>query len=386
VTPAKPSLDLLRSLTDEHVLRAAMNEDRLTRAELSTRTGLSKPTVSESVRRLVAAGLLRDTGERTSGRGRIGSYYALSPDAGCALVISVDPRCIVAEVVDVHGTVLHHALERVRRPARPARVTEAIKTVAQQARAAAALPLRLAVVSAADPVDRDTGRLIHLPDAPFLIGELLPAEAVAGLVDGPVVVDNDVNWAARAERSAADEQLDDFAYLHLGEGLGCAIVADGEVRRGHQGIAGEIAHLVTTGPRGQATAFTHVFEELRLRRPGSAAIDIAAINRAIDEAADGGPAQVLSAIVEATCGVLAAIVALANPQVILIGGDWGLSPAVLTALDRRFTQSPRPVPLRPARVTTEPALTGAREHAVNELKSVIIQLSAATGLQAEAIG
>jgi predicted NBD/HSP70 family sugar kinase len=386
VTPAKPSLDLLRSLTDEHVLRAAMSEDRLTRAELATRTGISKPTVSESVRRLVAAGLLRDTGERTSGRGRIGSYYALSPDAGCALVISVDPRGVVAEVLDAHGMVLHHAIERVERPARPARVTEAIRTAAQQVLAPVTATPRLAVVSAADPVDRDTGRLIHLPDAPFLIGELSPSEAVAGFIEGPVVVDNDVNWAARAERSAADERLDNFAYLHLGEGLGCAVVADGEVRRGHQGIAGEIAHLVTTGPQGQATAFTHVFEELGLRRPGSAAIDIAAVNRAIQEAAEGGPTQVLTAIVEATCGVLAALVALANPQVILIGGDWGLSPVILTAVGKRFTQSPRPVPIRPARVSTEPALTGAREHAVNELRSVIVQLRATTELKPAVIG
>jgi predicted NBD/HSP70 family sugar kinase len=386
VTPAKPSLDLLRSLTDEHVLRAAMSEDRLTRAELATRTGISKPTVSESVRRLVAAGLLRDTGERTSGRGRIGSYYALSPDAGCALVISVAPRGIVAEVLDAHGTVLHRAVERVRRPARPARVTDAINAMAQQARAKVAVPLRLAVVSAADPVDRDTGRLVHLPDAPFLIGEMSPAEAVAGFVEGPVVVDNDVNWAARAERSAADERLDDFAYLHLGEGLGCAIVADSEVRRGHQGIAGEIAHLVTIGPQGQATTFTQIFEVLGLRRPGSAAIDIAAVNRAIDEAADGGPAHVLTTIINATCGVLAALVAIANPQVILVGGDWGLSPAFLTAVNERFTQSPRPVPVRPAQVRTEPALTGAREHAVNELRSVIVQLCAATRLKPEATG
>jgi hypothetical protein len=29
---------------------------------------------------------------------------------------------------------------------------------------------RLAVVSAADPVDRATGRLVHLPDSPFLLG------------------------------------------------------------------------------------------------------------------------------------------------------------------------------------------------------------------------
>ena len=79
--PVKPSLELLRSLTDEHVLRALMRRRRLTRAELAAETGISKPTVGESVRRLVNAGLVADTGQRTTGgrgRGRVGSYYALA--------------------------------------------------------------------------------------------------------------------------------------------------------------------------------------------------------------------------------------------------------------------------------------------------------------------
>ena len=54
--PARPSLELLRSLTDEHVLRALMRRPRLTRAELAAETGISKPTVGESVRRLLVFG------------------------------------------------------------------------------------------------------------------------------------------------------------------------------------------------------------------------------------------------------------------------------------------------------------------------------------------
>src|SRR6476619_1020693 len=89
---AKTSLDLLRSLTDEHVLRAMMYHGRLTRAEIAAQTGISKPTVSESARRLSAAGVLVDTGERTSGRGRAGSYYTLTDAVGTALVATMRPE------------------------------------------------------------------------------------------------------------------------------------------------------------------------------------------------------------------------------------------------------------------------------------------------------
>src|SRR4051794_7480487 len=356
MTPAKPSLDLLRSLTDEHVLRALMAEPRLTRAEIAARTGISKPTVGESVRRLTEGGLLRDTGERTTGRGRIGSYYALAEDVGVALVVSIAPDGIVAEAVDVQGQVLTRELEQVGRPARPARVSRALADASGRAAAAATGPVRLAVVSAADPVDRASGRLVHLPDAPFLVGELSPVDVLAPLVAGPVTVDNDVNWAARAERAAADPgELDDFAYLYLGEGLGCAVVADGEVRRGHGGLAGEVAHIWTIGPSGAAVRFTDVFAELGVRRAGSTAVDVARLTTAFDRSS-----STRRQVAAAVAGVLSAGIAMADPSAAVLGGDWGRCAGFVDALRRELEDSPRPVPIVTSAVDQDPELSGAR--------------------------
>src|SRR5688500_5468457 len=93
-----------------------MTERKLTRAELATVTGLSKPTVSESVRRLVESGLVADTGERTPGgrgKGRVGSFYGLAEDIGVALVMTIAPDGVTAECVDAYGDVVgrtHHPI------------------------------------------------------------------------------------------------------------------------------------------------------------------------------------------------------------------------------------------------------------------------------------
>ncbi|MFC3505576.1 ROK family transcriptional regulator [Micromonospora krabiensis] len=366
---AKPSSELVRSLTDEHVLRAFLRHRRLTRAELATLTGISKPTAGESVRRLTERGLVVDTGERTPGgrgRGRVGSYYALTPDAGTALAVSIAPEGVGAERVDAYGQVLARAERTVSRPARPTDVATALRAALADLGPAAPGTPRLAVVSAADPVHRSTGRLIHLPDAPFLVGELDPVGILTPHVTGPVVVDNDVNWAAQAERAhGAAEGLDHFAYLHLGEGLGCAIVTDGEVRRGHHGIAGEIAHLVTTGPAGEAIPFIEVFGRLGLRRDASTAIDVA---RLLAAATPPGPVR--DAVVAAVDGVLAAIVALGDPELVVVGGSWG--PALVEAIRTASARSRRPVPVRAADLTDEPSLAGARDHALASLRAAIV--------------
>ena len=163
VAPAKPTLELLRSLSDEHVLRALMAQRQATRAEIAAATGLSKPTVSESVRRLSENGSVVDTGERTTGRGRVGTYYALPARAAARSWPRLAPEGIVAE-----------ARRRLRRGRR------ALAGAGARARSRGGRPdaaprsparcrtgrFRLAVVSAADPVDRETGRLVELPDAP----------------------------------------------------------------------------------------------------------------------------------------------------------------------------------------------------------------------------
>src|SRR3954452_4881222 len=161
VPTTKPTLELLRALSDEHVLRALMAQRRATRAEIAASTGLSKPTVSESVRRLSEAGKLLDTGERTTGRGRIGTYYALAPTTGRALVAGLAPEGIVAEAVDVYGDVVARTETPVTRSPGAGQVADTLESLAREI---ADGPFRLAVVSAADPVDRETGRLVALPD------------------------------------------------------------------------------------------------------------------------------------------------------------------------------------------------------------------------------
>jgi predicted NBD/HSP70 family sugar kinase len=368
MAPTKPTLELLRSLSDEHVLRGLMSQRQATRAEIAAATGLSKPTVSESVRRLNAAGAVVDTGERTTGRGRIGTYYALPATTGCALVVSIAPEGIVAEAVDVYGEVVARSHAQVTRSLGAGVVAHMLKDVAREAVGRCAGPVRVAVVSAADPVDRQTGRLVELPDAPFLLGALDAPAVLAELVDGPVIVDNDVNWAARAEQTRGRAVgVENFVYVFLGEGVGCAVLSDGEVRRGHAGVAGEIAHVLTVGPGGVAMPLTEVFDALGLRRPGSTAIDVPALLRAVDSDTD-----LRDALARAVCGVLSATVALADPAVVLVGGPWGRHPRVLGAVAREFAKAPRHVGVEAAAVDGEPPLAGAREAALRQLRDTIV--------------
>ena len=119
---------------------------------------------------------------------------------------------------------------------------------------------------------------------------------------------------------------------------------------------------------------TEVFKELGLRQGGTTAIDVPALLTAFDghSAAAG---QVREAVVNALSGVLAALVAVCDPEAVIVGGEWGGHPAVIDTVRARFRESPRHVPIRPAAVTEEPALSGARSRALSDLRTAIVALA-----------
>jgi len=264
----------------------------------------------------------------------------------------------VAACVDAYGDTVARSVRGVGRPARPEQVAAALRSAIAEVCTGVAPPVRLAVVGAADPVDRETGRLVHLPDSPFLVGDLDPVAVLAPHVTGPVVVDNDVNWAALAERAHAGA---DFVYLYLGEGLGCAVVNDGEIRRGRTGLVGEIAHVLTTGPDGRAVHLIDVFGHLGLRQAGTTAIDVDRV-----AAADPVTREVIGT---AIAGVVAAAVARCDPHEIVVGGPWG--PDLIDAVRDATDRTPRPVPIRAARVTDDPVAAGVRADAVDRLRLLV---------------
>ncbi|HEY0494838.1 MAG TPA: ROK family transcriptional regulator [Kutzneria sp.] len=225
---------MLRELTDRAVLDDVFEHGRVTRVELADRTGISRPTISESVRRLEAAGLLVATGSRETGqRGRIATFYELGAGTGHVIAVELNQFGVHAIAYDLTRTVL---AER--------RVAPGTDLVAEVRATIAGIeakgPLRAVAVAVANPVDPATREVIALPGSPFPEGFV----RLDDVVDVPLMVDNDVNWAALAERrSGAAKGAESFAYVHVGAGIGMSLYLGDQLVRGAHGLAGEIGYL-----------------------------------------------------------------------------------------------------------------------------------------------
>ncbi|MGI5472776.1 ROK family protein [Streptomyces sp. CA-132043] len=377
---ALPSMTLLRELTDRIVLDTVFERAPITRAEIAQTTGISKPTVSEAVRRLEGAGLLLPAGAQTGRQGRVGTYYKVAADAGFVLAVALNSTEVRLTAADLFGTPFHETAAPPAGSGRPEDAAEQLRTMVREALARggdARGPLLAVGLSLANPVDPETSAVVALPETPHPAGLFRPRSALAGVTDAPLLVENDVNLAALAERwHGAAREAASCAYVHIGAGMGMGLVIGDELVRGARGMAGEIGYLGGSPDRaGDRHGFARAVAEgfATAGEPGiggAAAVEAA---RAILDRAAGGDAAARAVVAREgrTIGeAVAAVCAVVDPELVLLGGPIGAHPALLEPVrDTVNDLAPLPPHVRTGTLAEHASLQGALTQAIHRART-----------------
>ncbi|MBZ6207054.1 ROK family transcriptional regulator [Streptomyces olivaceus] len=396
-TPGTPRV--LRAMNDRAALDLLLEHGPLSRTRIGKLTGLSKPTASQLLARLEAAGLVL-AGGTTEGRPGPGAQlYEVNPAAAYAAGLDVTPARVLAAVADVTGrTVGRYELPTPgRRPAVPVvqQVTDALDGAVKAAGLARSDVHRL-VVGTPGAFDPGTGRLryaSHLPGwhSPALLDEL------AAALPMPVGYENDVNLAAVAEqRLGAARGHEDFVLLWNQEGLGAALVLGGRLHRGWTGGAGEVGFLPVPGAplvRKVSRTGSGGFQELA----GSQALAGLAREVGVTDVPSGPYPEVAAALVARAARTgdgphrrllqtyatrlatgLASLVSVLDPELVvlsgtsLVAGGEALRDLVRDELEELAASRPR---LVVGDVTEHPVLRGALESALATTRDEVFDTS-----------
>ncbi|MEU7422912.1 ROK family transcriptional regulator [Streptomyces sp. NPDC040750] len=396
-TPGTPRV--LRAMNDRAALDLLLEHGPLSRTRIGKLTGLSKPTASQLLARLEAAGLVRATGTSEGRPGPNAQLYAVDPGAAHAAGLDVTPHRIRAAVADITGrTVGEFELPTPgRRPAQPVvrQVTDALDGAVKAAGLARRDVHRL-VIGTPGAFDPNTGRLryaSHLPGwhSPTLLDEL------AAALPMPVEYENDVNLAAIAEqRLGAARGHGDFVLLWNGEGLGAALVLGGRLHRGWTGGAGEVGFLPVPGTplvRQVTKANSGGYQELagsqavpRLARelgipdvPSGPYTEAAAelVARAADHTS-GPHRELLQTYATRLATGLASLVSVLDPELVVLSGSAltaggeVLRALVQAELEELAAARPR---LVVGEVREHPVLRGALESALATTRDEVFDTS-----------
>ncbi len=365
---------LLRAINESAALAHLLDQGTLTRPRLRELTGLSKPTVSEAVRRLGEAGLVRVVGHVSGGPGPNAEVYAVNPDAAFAVAMSVRQEAspaggsLVAALGDATGTV-RGEVEVALRGDPVAEVTAVVRELAGRVGRDRVECVQIGVAGAYDP-GRQTVHHVDLPgwDTPGLIG------AVRAALGCRVDVDNDVNLATIAERRrGVAVGVETFVLVWCGAGLGLGIDLGGRMLRGARGGAGEIGYLPLYGSDARRSG------ELQDLVGGPAVLELArrhGITAATPaEAVRAGGPEFLAALAERLVPVLATVAGVLDPALVVLAGEVAraggepLLDAVASAL-RAGTRLDTAVAL--TAITGDPVLLGALDAATATLRELLL--------------
>lgn len=344
VSGARPRL--IRALNERLLLDRIRDAGPCSKAELARESGLSKATVSIAMANLERTGLVRAAGRRHGMPGRAAQLYEITPDAGFVLALDVGRHHLRGALADLTGAIV--AREDSRASAgggaddvdRPAALAGALLAAAGIA-ATAVTQAVVACPGVYDPAS-DTIRLTGALTG--WTGQDVPARLRAAFGD-TVIIANDVDAAALAEQAHGHgRDVGSFAYVSLGTGVGMSLVLDGRPHRGAHGVAGEIAFLPLdeepegTGPaeartRGRLEAAAGAAGVARAARRAGLRGPVTA-RRVFEEAARGDPraARVVAAEARLVARAVCAIVAVADPEIVVLGGGIGRAPGFADAV------------------------------------------------------
>ncbi|GGS97909.1 ROK family protein [Nonomuraea spiralis] len=313
----------------------------LSRSEIARELDLSPATVTQLTKELIGHGMLEELDLKPSRGGRPAQRLGVVGSAGRALGVKVTADHLVLVDVRLDGEVLG-SWETPHDPAAPDaldRLAAAVESVVRELSAGPPL-LGVGVGVPGSVEDQAVGTV----RAPTLGWQAMPVgERLRRRLDLPVLVENDVNALAAAERLYGRGRTHrDFLVLTIGRGVGAAIVADGRVYRGARGGAGEFGHLPVDpqgppcgcGARGCLEAFVGSAGLLAAaharttgRTPGTeppATRDPLGAVAALGRAARGGDADIRAVFAEAGAilgRATAGLINVVDPEVVVVLGE-----------------------------------------------------------------
>jgi predicted NBD/HSP70 family sugar kinase len=237
---------LLRDLNERTVLETIRAGAPISRAEISRRSGISKPTVSLALESLLQAELVREAAEAPDGPGYGAVYFEPVAEAAVVLGLDLGARFVRGAVCDLAGEV--RARQDVELTvAEVAEAVEAIERLRTSLLETSGLDRNRidgVVVGVPGVVEQGTGLLRLAENVAGLEGRAFTSELQSAL-ELPVRLENDVNLAALGEQwRGVARGVDDFVFLSIGTGVGAGVVLGGELHRGRHGAAGEIDYAL----------------------------------------------------------------------------------------------------------------------------------------------
>lgn len=385
----------LRLRNQRLVLSEIRRHKSLTRSDLVMTTGLAKSTIKQITDQLVASAFIEEVRDISlDGRvGRPASSLRISRTSGYIVGVDIGADKVLTGITGLDGHLV--ALERtvthcIRGKEAILDATRSTVTKALARSGARPESVLATVVGTPGVIHPQTGRVSLAPQISGWDGIDLHNELNLP-VGGLIAVKRQADLSALAEVAlGAAQHVTNLLYVHIGIGIGSAIVINDHLYGGNDGAAGEIGylplHFGDAPPSGSGFGtFEWAAGGAAFARIGSK-VARSASGKRLRQLADGDPENVTAAAVfaaategdgaavaiaqkmaERLATGIAATICVVNPELTVISGGISLAGEMLLDMVRPLVS--RLVPVMPklalSTLGEESVVLGATQHGVD---------------------
>lgn len=234
----------MRRMNRTSVFRRIFEADTISRIQISKDLDMNKATVSSIVDDLIQHQFVNETGYGESQGGRKPVLLELNSTAAYIISVDVQINHVTTAVSSLKGDIiwlqeqaLYHAGERPTKENLVANLEREIKhSLAHVPKS----PHGVLGVGIALPgmVNASTGYVHYLPNLEIFDWPM--KRDLEECLHLPIFIDNDANCGAFAEHIRTGSA--NMSFVNAGIGVGVGIIANGQLYRGYDGIAGEYGH------------------------------------------------------------------------------------------------------------------------------------------------
>ncbi|WP_141861778.1 ROK family transcriptional regulator [Kribbella jejuensis] len=241
--------------THSAILDLIRSSGTVTRVDLAEQSGLTGASISRVVKRLLADGLIIETGYGDPTGGKRATLLQFNPRARHAVGIAVDTPSTTYVVTDMSGRVIEQLSTRGIGKEAPATAVQRITAELEDLIVKAEIEPSTLVgvgVALAGRQGRGGTRMLRRDAEKYAWEPFAVRDTLKAAIDHPIVVENDSTCAAIGEFWAGKiPSANDFATVYMAAGFGLGLVTNGDVYRGSSSNVGEIGHMVldVNGPQ-----------------------------------------------------------------------------------------------------------------------------------------
>ncbi len=239
-----PVTGLIGEQTRAEIFATVLTAGPISRTGLAQRLGLAPSSVTRMLPPLLEQDYLRESDAAPRGRGRPQRLLRVNADKHIVVGIKIGPTQVAAVVTDMAARVLARAEQPIGDCTPGTALAVAAALTGQLLDAAPQAPERVLGigVGVSGHVDNSAGVCRYSAILDWQKVDIAgPLARATGL---PVVANNDVNTLVVAERWFGEgRDVDSFAVVTTGPGIGCGLLLDGSLYSGVSGMAGELGHL-----------------------------------------------------------------------------------------------------------------------------------------------